>query len=42
MMSSTEIQAGLSSILDRLNDSLSTAERDALYEALDGGCKRPL
>jgi hypothetical protein len=36
MMSSTEIQAGLSSILDRLNDSLSTAERDALYEALDG------
>lgn len=42
MMSSTEIQAGLSSILDRLNGSLSTAERDALYEALDGGCKRSL
>ena len=36
MMSSTEIQAGLSSILDRLNGSLSTVERDALYEALDG------
>ena len=36
MMSSTEIQAGLSSILNRFADSLSTAERDALYEALDG------
>ena len=36
MMSSTEIQAGLSSILNRFSDSLSTAERDALYEALDG------
>ena len=36
MMSSTEIQAGLSNILNRFADSLSTAERDALYEALDG------
>ena len=36
MMSSTEIQAGLSSILNRFSDSLSTVERDALYEALDG------
>jgi hypothetical protein len=36
MMSSTEIQVGLSNILSRFGDSLSTAERDALYEALDG------
>ena len=36
MMSSTEIQAGLSNILNRFSDSLSTVERDALYEALDG------
>ena len=36
MMSSTEIQVGLSTILNRFADSLSTAERDALYEALDG------
>ena len=42
MMSSTEIQVGLSNILNRFADSLSTAERDALYEALDGGCKRSL
>ena len=36
MMSATEIQVGLSNILNRFADSLSTAERDALYEALDG------
>ena len=36
MMSATEIQVGLSNILSRFADSLSTAERDALYEALDG------
>ena len=36
MMSSTEIQVGLSNILNRFADSLSTAERDALYETLDG------
>lgn len=36
MMSATEIQVGLYNILNRFADSLSTAERDALYEALDG------
>ena len=36
MMNATEIQVGLSNILSRFGDSLSTAERDALYEALDG------
>lgn len=36
MMSATEIQVGLSNILSRFGDSLSTAERDALYEAIDG------
>ena len=36
MMSPTEIQMGLASVLDRFADSLSTAERDALYEAIDG------
>ena len=36
MMSATEIQVGLYNILSRFGDSLSTAERDALYEAIDG------
>ena len=36
MMNATEIQAGLSSILDRFAGSLSDTERDALYEAIDG------
>ena len=36
MMSATEIQVGLYNILSRFGDSLSTAERDALHEVIDG------
>lgn len=35
-MTSTEIQANLSSIINRLGDLLTDSEKDAMYEVIDG------
>jgi hypothetical protein len=35
-MNSTDIQASLSNILDRLGNLLTDGEKDALYEVIDG------